>query len=83
MSKTTILRCMSCPASAEVASTSNVGQLEELSGFRTIMIIDTSMRWLCPSCIAVLVPHVRAIVDLLKCDDVFWNGLPHLLKDKS
>lgn len=43
-------------------------------------MIDTSFCWLCPSCADEVRIHVRALVELFKNEDVFWNGLRYMLK---
>ena len=62
---------------------SNVGTMAGASGYEPIMMKDTSMRWMCPSCVVRVIPHVRALVDFLHDPLVFWDGLPHLLKRKE
>lgn len=62
---------------------SNVCTMARASGYQPIMMKDTSMRWICPICMEKVVPHVRALVDLLGDPLVFWGGLPHLLKKEG
>ena len=75
-----MIQCTGCGRTRPVRSGFNFGEMERSSGFTVLLRIDTTSTWLCPTCLGEVVPHVRALVDLLKDPDVFWGGLPNLLK---
>lgn len=78
------VECMSCGASNPISKPpGNIKEVREESRYEPIILIDTSMRWLCPPCVDKAIPHIQALTDLFKNDSVYWNGLPHMLKRKS
>jgi len=82
--KTEIVSCLCCDSGVQIeAGCNSLGVKSERSGYEPVLLIDTSVAWICPGCVAKIAPHVQAIVDLLHNDDVFWNGLPHLVARKK
>jgi hypothetical protein len=78
------LICMSCQSAVPIDEAhSNIGEIMRISGYTPVMHITTSITWLCPACTAIAVPHIKALVDLLKNDEVYWGCLPSILKDRE
>jgi hypothetical protein len=78
------LICMSCQSAVPIDEAhSNIGEIMRISGYTPVMHITTSITWLCPACTAIAAPHIKALVDLLKNDEVYWGCLPSILKDRE
>lgn len=64
-----------------------VGAIGQATGFEPLLRNDISMAWLCRDCLAKIVPHIKALIEILKDEDakLYWNGLRSLPKnfDKS
>lgn len=82
-SRTQVLACAGCPARVAIEPSCNLAEECRRSGFAHLFRNDTSSAWLCPACLAKIVPHVQAIVDLLgeESDLVYWSCLRYLLKE--
>ncbi len=81
-----VLRCLCCKAEKTIDRLpgASVGTISKASGYFPILMKDTTVRWACSSCMEEkLLPHVRALVELLGDPMVFWDGLPHHLKKEG
>jgi hypothetical protein len=77
-----IVRCRGCGASIGTqlgGSSITVGEVMRLTKHECVLRDDGGHDWLCPACVARVVPHVREIVGLMRGSDFFWGCLPHLL----
>jgi hypothetical protein len=79
------IQCLCCGKKVECnEGNGSVKIVMDVTGFEPVMMMSTEMRWMCPACAEKMVPHVRAIVEMLGAEaaGVYWNGLYHLLKRK-
>jgi hypothetical protein len=79
------VKCLCCGSLVECEHEpgASVGEISRSSGYEPIMMRDTTVGWICPSCLDVVVPHVRALVNFFDEPLVFWDSLPHLLNRKK
>ena len=75
-----VVSCLRCKASRSVSRGGNVATQTQQSGFCPIILNTTEVKWLCQECKSLYLPHVRALLELMCGEPVYWNGLPHLLK---
>ena len=73
---TDTITCKKCQKSKRIPPTANVGEMMLQSGYKVVMLSDTTILWICPDCVEFLRPHIKAIVDALGNDSLHW---PHLL----
>ena len=80
----TVVACRCCVAKVTIeASSGNIREVARLSGYRPIVRDDTTFAWVCPGCLTRLVALVDALDSFLGRDDnIFWNGLRYLLKER-
>ena len=71
------------------AKAANVGEIMKAAGCEIVVHLDTSVGWLCPDCTTRILPHIKAILDILgderdgtrsRGQFAYWNSLPHILK---
>jgi hypothetical protein len=78
------LACMCCPAKTTIDKPpgSTLGAIIEASSYEPILMDDTSINWICPSCKNRLMPHIQAIAKMFgdAGNSVYWNGLKHLAR---
>jgi len=80
------LTCLSCSATATLdcsAGESRISVMAAASDYYPLMMNDTSVSWLCAGCADRIIPHVRALLDLLHDPGVYWNGLKYLADDRE
>lgn len=70
------ITCRGCQKMKKIIPTSNVGEMMSQSGYKVVMLSDTTILWVCPECAASLKPHIRVIVDALGSGSLHW---PHML----
>lgn len=68
--KTVACLCCQSTASFECDPGSNVGEISRKSGYEPLLMKDTSVRWICPTCAEEAAVHVRALV--LKQLTITW-----------
>ena len=83
------LNCSRCKATKIItrldhpwlaAWVATVADKMRLSGYKPVMLTDTSIIWFCPSCVAALRPHILAIVEAAGEDSsVYWPNMVGLL----
>ena len=70
------ITCRGCQKSKKIPPTSNVGEMMSQSGYKVVMLSDTTILWICPECVLPLKPHIQAIADILGSGSLHW---PHML----
>ena len=77
--KLTVISCLRCKTTRNVSRGVDCGTMIRQSGFCRIILNSTEFAWLCQECKALYLPHIRALLELMCGEPVYWNGLPHLL----
>jgi hypothetical protein len=79
------ITCLRCKTKVTIQHPeSSVGAIAKESGYFAIIQTTTEFKWMCPGCIDLVVPHVRALADLFSsCEHLHWGGLPYLLKKRA
>jgi hypothetical protein len=70
------ITCKGCQKLKKIPPTSNVGEMMSQSGYKAVMLSDTTILWICPECVDSLKPHIQAIADALGSSSLHW---PHVL----
>lgn len=78
------IQCLCCGQTAIHDAGSSIGRAMERTGYEPIMMLSTEVRWMCPECVERMIPHDRAICEVLGASSecVHWGGLRYLLKRK-
>lgn len=78
------ITCHCCNTKTTCNDACNIQSVKSQTKFSPIIRDDTTFRWICPKCLAKLVPLVRQLHEFLKGDNqIYWNGLRHLLKESD
>jgi len=73
--------CFICNTGCQFeGSTSSLGLVKEKTGYHSIICIDTTFKFVCPSCLVELKTLVMSLHDHLGRDSsIHWDSLRHLL----
>lgn len=73
-----VVKCVGCSRVARVDAKASHSEIRRTSSFDSIVMNDTTFRWVCQECSGKILEHVRAIKDVLNVEGVYWNSLLHL-----
>jgi hypothetical protein len=73
--------CFKCKRTS-LATSNNVRSAIKETGFYPVLAVDTSMLWLCPECVRVILPLINALRNAVdKTVPVYWPSLMLLAKE--